>query len=140
MTSLGCRDKVFRLSVSLAATLRCIYAYKVQVQRGNKFNPLSRIRSTTQTPKSNRFTRPFKLASKVSLIVAQEIHYERFGLTLSTDLTASSNQTEPNQTNQPPSITMGNIISSIARGINAVLMAIVNVSAPSHQSTPCAWY
>jgi hypothetical protein len=26
---------------------------------------------------------------------------------------------------------MGNIISSIARGINAVLMAIVNVSAPS---------
>lgn len=64
------------------------------------------------------------------MIVAQEIHYERFGLTLSTDLTASSNQTKPNQTFQPQSITMGNIISSIARGINAVLMAIVNVSAP----------
>jgi hypothetical protein len=85
-----------------------------------------------------RSTRLFKLASKVS-VIAQRIrsHHEQFGLTLSFDFkTASSNQTKPNQTKpnqttQPPSITMGNIISSIARGINAVLMAIVNVSAPS---------
>ena len=45
--------------------------------------------------------------------------------------TLAHSQSQPLELlNQPPSnlITMGNIISSIARGINAVLMAIVNVS------------